>query len=269
VRYDPIMRYQPVRSPADLQLLARAPEGWALDFKATADPGEWWELAKDVAAFANYVGGTILVGAAEQSNGTATFFGIARATADALAEAYEQAAKDKCKPRPLATTDLIALEETEKVVLAVNVDPFPLGPVGAMFNARNKEGKPTTSDAWRFPMRVGKHNIPLQPDQVAMFMEPKIRRIVTLLEEIPLGANVHLVWTAYTDQQRRPQMVGAALRMISVDVQKNVLALGAIYIPIDDVDAVWVQPSGTRFVRVTGRYDPNSGGQYTAGPAGR
>jgi hypothetical protein len=265
------VRYQPVRTLAELKAVEHSTEGRALDFKAAVDPGEWWELAKDIAAFANYVGGTILVGAAEQSNGTATFHGIDRQKVGALVGAYDQAARDKCKPRPLATTEVIALEETDKVVLAVNVDPFPLGPVGAMFFARDKKGQPKTSDAWRFPMRVGKHNVPLQPDQIAMFMEPKIRRTVTLLEDIPLGADVRLVWNAYTDHQLRTKMGETTLAMVSVDFERNVLALGAkgtlvasVHVPLDDVDAVWKEVHGLSCVRVAGTYDGNSG-RYTAG----
>jgi hypothetical protein len=228
-------------------------------------------MAKDIAAFANYVGGTILVGASEQPDGTATFHGIDRQRVTDLAAGYEMAARDKCRPRPLATPDPIELPGVDRVVLAVNVDPFSLGPVGAMFVGRNRTGEPTTSDGWRFPMRVGKHNVPLQPDQIAMFMEPRIRRTVTLLEKVQLGADVWVFWNAYTDQQLRTKMGETTLAMAGVDVQGNVLALGAkgtkvatIHVPLDDVDAVWTEVHGSTSVRVTGTYDPNTG-RYTAG----
>jgi len=38
---------------------------YVVDFKATVDPTKWWELAKDMAAFANALGGVILVGVKE------------------------------------------------------------------------------------------------------------------------------------------------------------------------------------------------------------
>jgi Putative DNA-binding domain len=266
-----LVRYQPVRTLPDLQALERSTEGRALDFKTAADPDEWWELAKDIAAFANYVGGTILVGAVEQPSGSAVLRGIDPQEVADLAAGYEMAARDKCKPRPLATTDPIALPDVDRVVLAVNVEPFSLGPVGAMFVGRNQMGQPTPSDGWRFPMRVGKHNIPLQPDQIAMFMEPKIRRTVTLLEEIPHGADVRLFWGAYTDQLLRTKMAETTLAMVSVDVQRNVVAFGAkgtkvatIHVPLDDVDTVWTEVHGAKSVRVAGTYDANTG-RYTAG----
>lgn len=104
-----------------------------------------------------------------------------------------------------------------------------------------------------------------------MFMEPRIRRTVTLLEEVQLGADVRVFWNAYTDQQLRTKMGETTLAMVGVDVQRNVLALGAkgtkvatIHVPLDDVDAVWTEVHGSTSVRVAGTYDPNSS-RYTAG----
>src|SRR5258708_6219854 len=116
------MLYQPVRTLADLREIELSTEGRSLDFKGAADPAEWWELAKDIAAFANHVGGTILVGAAEQADGTAVFPGVAEPMAKDLAREYENAAKDKCKPRPLISIDAIQLA-SDKVVVAINVEP--------------------------------------------------------------------------------------------------------------------------------------------------
>src|ERR1700722_5777065 len=203
------MRYKPVRTLADAQALADTTEDRSVDFKATADPDEWWELAKDIAAFANHVGGTILVGAREQANGTAVLFGVTSAEAIELAREYENAAKDKCKPRPLVGIEQIPIENGN-VVVAVNVEPFPLALVGAMFYAPDKNGKPQTCDAWRFAVRVGKHNVPLQPDQIAMFMEPKTRRMVTLLEGIPetVRSRVILVYVPGGQANVHPLPIG-------------------------------------------------------------
>jgi len=256
----PPVRYRPVRTLADLNELsqAKATEGRSLDFKARVDGQEWWELAKDIAAFANHVGGTILVGAAEQPDGAAQFFGIDPGRGAELSTNYEMAARDKCKPRPLVDIEAIALNPG-KAVLAVNVEPFPLGPVGAAFYVVGQDGKPASCDAWRFPVRVGKHNIPLQPDQIAMFMEPRIRRIVTLLEQAIAESNPATrmrawIWTRSSVLSNNV----FEIRESSVDVTRNafvcVQSSTQLHIPFDDVEAVWARENGWH-VRVSGYID--------------
>ena len=254
------MRYEPVRAAADLEGLARSTEGRSLDFKERVDPKQWWELAKDIAAFANHVGGTILVGASELANGTAVLFGVTSADAIELAREYENAAKDKCKPRPLVGIDQIPLENG-KVVVAINVEPFPLALVGAMFYAPDRNGKPQTCDAWRFAVRVGKHNVPLQPDQIAMFMEPKTRRMVTLLEGIPetMRARVLLVYVPRAQGNAHP----LPIEFIGVQTMQNVFAFteerGGVRrthrVPLDDVEAVWEGKPGEWQIRDGGYLD--------------
>lgn len=276
-RYHRHVRYQPVRTLADAEALAASTEGRSVDFKGTADPEEWWELAKDIAAFANHVGGTILVGASEQADGTANLFGIPPEIAKALGREYENASRDKCKPRPLSTVDPIALANGN-VVLAINVEPYPLALVGAMFYALNRNGEPETCDAWRFPVRVGKHNIALQPDQIAMFMEPRTRRVVTLLEGVleavreppqseiptrrPAGVYLHYV---LPNLGRLP---GVQIKLLRVDVMQNAFAFSTERVgdgrgrkeytyeaPLDDVEAVWQGSDGGWQIRVSGYLD--------------
>jgi hypothetical protein len=255
--------YRPVRTLIDINELsqAKATEGRSLDFKVQVDGAQWWELAKDIAAFANHVGGSILVGAAEQPDGSAQFPGINRDAAADLRTRYENAARDKCKPRPLVDVEAIDLS-SEKAVLAVNVEPFPLGPVGAMFYGVNTNGERVPSDAWRFPVRIGKHNVPLQPDQIAMFMEPRIRRVVTLLEEAIAataapGGRMGLFLITRSGAVANPTntfvIVGA-----SVDVRINALicleSQTQLHVPLDDVEAVWQRENGWQ-VRVSGYID--------------
>ena len=49
----------------------------------------------------------------------------------------------------------------------------------------NAKDEPTTSDAWRFYVRINKDNVAITPDKLAMFMSPEIRRTVIRLESIP------------------------------------------------------------------------------------
>lgn len=44
----------------EVRALATEQEGETLDFKAIAHADQWWELAKDLAAFANHLGGVNL-----------------------------------------------------------------------------------------------------------------------------------------------------------------------------------------------------------------
>jgi hypothetical protein len=177
------VRYEPIRNLIDINALKqrRATEGPTLDFKSTVDGDAWWELGKDIAAFANHVGGTILVGAYEQSDGTAEYLGIARGLAAALAS---------------------------------------------------------------------------QSEQLAMFMEPRIRRVVTLLEQAIAESNAGArrrawIWTrsaSLTNNQFE-------IREPSVDVTSNsficIESSTQLHIPFDDIEAVWRRENGWH-VRVSG-----------------
>jgi Putative DNA-binding domain len=269
------MRYQPVSTAADLDALRCSTEGRSLDFKERVDPKQWWELAKDIAAFANHVGGTILVGASEQANGAALLFGVTSADAIELAREYENAAKDKCKPRPLVGIEQIPLENCN-VVVAVNVEPFPLALVGAMFYARDKNGKPQTCDAWRFAVRVGKHNVALQPDQIAMFMEPKTRRMVTLLERIPEAHRTQVTLHYIPGSGGLPHPLPIILE--GVDVLQNVFVFSEARggtgrrqrAPLDDVEAVWEGKRDQWQIKVSGYLDSGEkADRYVSWPSTR
>lgn len=255
------MLYRRIETLANVHAACASTEGRSLDFKSgkTTKEPEWRELAKDIAAFANHVGGVLLVGAAESADNIATPYGLEPTEAQRLQSAYEEAARDKCAPRPIITCKQIPLGN-EKVVLAVNVEPYPDQLVGAMLPDWNKNGEPTTSHAWRFYVRIGKDNVPLSPDQLPMFMNAEIRRTVIRLESIPTTPSIviFLVWrnpTNHTEPTPRQEKVSG----LEVDVVANVFACdrsseGAfrVRIPLDDVEAVWESKPGQWMVRVTG-----------------
>jgi hypothetical protein len=264
--------YHRVQSLAALRSALSASETWELDFKGSAKHEEWWELAKDVAAFANYLGGVILVGVAEESNG-ARLIGLPPAVGSALKEAYEKAARDKCLPRPLLT--VVVLEPPEvlgQCVLAVNVEPVPDQIVGAMFYGTNKDGRRTTSDAWRFPVRIGKDNVSITPDRIPMFMDAKLRRVAIRLSAIPSTAIPYLVWRLPSNPLDESPIVEAIVGL-EVDLAANVFRAGRLSedqgarfsVPLDDVDVVWEQTEGNWRIRVTGWLD--SKGAYIANPS--
>jgi hypothetical protein len=265
--------YTRIQSVEALHRALRNPETYELDFKKFVDPKEWWELAKDIAAFANYIGGVILVGAAENSSGTADLSGIPAVTAQDTKDAYEKAARDKCLPRPLVTVWILEPAEISgRCVLAVNVEPVPDQIVGSMFYATNKAGKPETSDAWRFPVRIGKDNVLITPDRIPMFIDAKIRRAAIRLSSIRQGSASMLVWrhptNQFDDAPARDTIVG-----LEVDLAANVFRARRVIdrgehpfsVPLDDVEAVWEETQGSWRIRVTGWLDERS--SYVTNPS--
>ena len=103
-------------------------ESDSLDFKTEVKPvvgkvsADRFELAKDVAAFANAAGGTLLIGACGGSVLTA-FKPIDEATAAWLAREYEEAVRDRCAPPVSIRVENIP--SGDGVVVAVHVPPFP------------------------------------------------------------------------------------------------------------------------------------------------
>src|SRR5262249_28595830 len=101
-----------------------------LDYKGKVDVSVLMELAKDAAAFANHVGGVIVVGAFEQPDGFPSLRGLPSDELDRVREAYEKAARDWCCPSPLVTCVRLALANGAEF-LAVNVEAYAGGPLGA------------------------------------------------------------------------------------------------------------------------------------------
>ncbi|MBS2031366.1 MAG: ATP-binding protein [Deltaproteobacteria bacterium] len=114
-------------------------ESIALDFKTKykrngPPPGNFdqFEMAKDVAMFANANGGVILVGARESpvSGVLDGYEPLTPEDAKHHADAFNDAIADRCHPKPLV--DLAVLDAPSGVnrVVAVNVWPFPGQVVG-------------------------------------------------------------------------------------------------------------------------------------------
>src|SRR4051812_43949768 len=94
-----------------------------MDWKAT-DTSTPFHKAKDVAAFANHQGGTLLIGAQEVQGLLQSYVGMTAAAAVAVRTAYSQAIEQRCQPPP--TVDFEEFPDpadlTKKIV-AVNVWP--------------------------------------------------------------------------------------------------------------------------------------------------
>ena len=175
------------------------------DLKRTydlADPLTVFEIAKDVVAFANNVGGTILVGAIEGSGdkkGRAVrFSGV---VSGPLVQALERAVA-MCLPVPIVAPEVIALSEDDQQrllgargtapveVLAINVPPMLSAPVGAP--VCDSTGK-RIDNAYRFPVRRVEGTRYLRPEELVFYMNSRERQVLLQLEGIP-AAERTLVW---------------------------------------------------------------------------
>ncbi|MBK6692428.1 MAG: ATP-binding protein [Myxococcales bacterium] len=131
-------RFAPITTAAHLPAADSAYERSTLDFKATSSPKPTFEQAKDVAAFANRFGGTILIGFEERGDGrVGVLKPLTESYAAGVKNAVSNAVRDRCRPSPTVDIDVIAVGEDQRV-LAVNVSPFFGQPVGVVANDATK-----------------------------------------------------------------------------------------------------------------------------------
>jgi hypothetical protein len=216
-----------------------------LDFKAEVKPkagqkcADRFELAKDVASFANAFGGTVLVGACGGSVLTA-YKAIDTATATWLAREYEEAVRDRCAPPVTIRTESLACDTG--VVLGIHVPPFP-SPIAVRVHGDAGDG--SGDDAWVFFSRLASQNKPFRPEMLPM-LTPESRRTAILLQSIPANAVVHAV-SRTKNEGGRVDMPNSTL--LSVDEMANTVVLrmekGAERrIPLDCIRTVFRGDSG-------------------------
>jgi len=203
-----------------------------------------FHLAKWVASFANSSGGTVLVGAAEDTTKgvVGKYLPLTKREAHMTVESFDTAIKDRCSPRPFYTRERIPIDGG--MVVAINVWPFPAQVVGVRVDAAEAEGY--KGSAYVFPVRAGAHTPHLLPEQLAMLMIPELRRVVILLSALKEGqeVTVHQVEAAHTPQSSPPLNV----RFGRSDALSNILELTqetarqghhTIRIPLDRVVTVY------------------------------
>lgn len=239
-----------IETAAHVEALVNEPEGETLDYKSDVDNVSPSELAKDLAAFANHLGGVLLVGAFEEkSTGLPNLRGVEPKKATAATLAYENAAKDHCRPSPVVTFEHIPWSDG-RVILAVNVQAS-LAFVCARAQSPN---------SWQFTVRTGRHNPPLSPDQATMHLSTHSRRVALLLASIADPTRVQLVYR-HPARPRAPWPV--VLRTWSLE--RNVAAFTMIResivrgleqtVPLDDIETAWSDDDGKWSVRLTGYFD--------------
>lgn len=239
-------RFQAIVQPADLPTPGLAVESDVLDFKEDVRKGpsgsiELPDLAKDVAAFANASGGTLLIGALEE-RATGRLLHYAPFDAPAIAKlrkAYSEAVRDFCSPRPICDSTPIA--HGSGSVLAVNVWPFPGQVVGARLQQKGER-------IFRFPLRTGIDTHYLEAEQLPMLMIPELRRLVVLLRGIPRDEYVRRYRSFASPGGEQLSPVTKDCMFVAVDELSNVVMFREgpsygeehyDYVPLDKVRSVW------------------------------
>lgn len=240
--------FTPVLTRSDLPAALVSNETLQLDFKRTARETISYESAKDVAAFANNLGGTILVGAAEDRSNRrlGKYEPLDERTAAEIATVYESAVRDLCYPNPVVDVRRIEAPVTAGspgFVVAVNVWPFPAQPVGVAAGSATSRG---SHSRFSFPWRSGEGTIFLTPDQLPMFTAD-VRRLVVLLSSIPVEkrASLTLLYFATdTGLPAEPMRVELVWDLESVAIRNTVQfkitkSEEHFTIPVDAIDHVW------------------------------
>ena len=217
-----------------------------LDFKKTTSPADKIELAKDVAALANTLGGALLLGANAPLPGSilVSYPGIPEEYADILETAYEEAVRDYCVPKPRIDFERFVLSGRAEVVLAIYVWPAALPPVGVSVRQPNP-GK-LVDKAWCFPWRANSHTTYLQPDQFGSLLDMETRQIAALLAGIAEADNVRIQSPALGIQGQQPVLYGKLNRVL---LDQNVAEFSAsirlgdatfpLNLPLPWISTVW------------------------------
>jgi hypothetical protein len=174
------------------------------------DPKRRFQMAKDVAAFANHLGGAILVGLQESSGRVGRDVPLSEDQANVIRASYSEAVRDRCLPRP--DFDPIPIRRGQGFVVAVNVQPF----VGQIVGVATKSTE-FGDDAFVFPVRSGVDAVYLSPERLSMFFEPKLRRHIVLLNRIPASAVV----SVYVSGAQGGESLAFEGSLIGIDPYEN------------------------------------------------
>ena len=231
-------------------LIGKVSEAPDIDFKgqlSPKQPGLDVELARDIAALANSLGGHVVVGARAVVGKTqcAGFDGFDEVTASALVPLLERAARDRCRPTPFVSTHLISVPNTPNRVLVLRVQMSPVAPVGASEDPQS--GGKHIPRLWTFPYRVGSETAFLAPDQFGVYESMTARRAAALLSGIPPSDRPRIVlrWQTTSTMRMRAALIKVVLFENAAEFELEPQPLAptrpTISIPLDDVATVWRQ----------------------------
>jgi Putative DNA-binding domain len=244
-----------ITAAIDLPPLGTSRESGTFDFKGEQDPDDQRELAKDIAAFANALGGTVLVGAVEdRRRATLGCYKPIQRLEDAekLKRAYELAITQRCVPQPVAEVVRIETDPTVHPtghVVAVNVYAAANAPIGVRWDQSG-------SQSFAFPLRTATQAYFMPPTEIAMLMVPQVRRVAVLLEKIPQNERSDME-IQHSTPQGAPLSFTANFRGIDDDLTTATFGstsgpLATSTIPLDKITAVWRRDDRHWYISVDG-----------------
>ncbi len=222
-------------------------EDQELDFKVVLDQSsgkpDHLELAKDIAAFANAYGGTIIVGASEKPKGVLfELRGLSHQDAAFACDQYAMAQAQRIRPSTIVTTSVE--EEGGRFFAVIRIEPSMGQAIGVRFKPREETDPSETKqppEIYGFPLRVGDNTAWLQPEQLPMLMIPQLRRTIVLLRAA-IGQQIS--GQRLSNHSSLPQGIGPA-RVLAVDEPSNLLVLeGNPGVPLDQIRSVWHAQDG-------------------------
>ncbi len=166
--------FKPLIPPTPLPVAGEKIEHATLDAKAKGQvkTGEPFHLAKDVAAFANHLGGNLLIGIPESGGILQAPDPLSEREVEEFKAAYSKQVTQRCRPAP--PIDFGKHSVAGGFVLAVVVPPYVGQVVGVKVDADKSKGG-YGGEAFAFPVRVGADSGFLSPEQLPMLMLPEFR----------------------------------------------------------------------------------------------
>lgn len=213
-----------------------------MDFKDYRAQRAWkaFEYAKDITAFANHLGGSLIIGASEDGH-LREYVGLTDAEAATVRQSFSQSVADRCTPRPVFdfAPRYAHPDDSTKQIVVINVPPS-VTPIGVRVAGDKADGY--NGPTYVYPVRSGTDARYLDPNQLAMLLSPTVRRVVVMLSKIPSGTrvNVRLVVAATGDYKNNPEWT-----FLEVDEQENVAKFsGENRLPLDRILSVYQAGNG-------------------------
>lgn len=256
-----------------LALATTAHEKTVLDLKTRYELGDAtvpYELAKDMAAFANALGGTVLVGTSEHNDAHGRKTGRIEAFVpgvddQALIKAATTAARDLCQPPITVEPEVIKLTVAEQgtisskplsqpvVLVALNVHPLLSSPSGV---AACDDAGVRIPNAYRFPVRFLEGTKWLKPEELAFHMNSHERRICLLLAQVPRDAQIE-IW----DKGQGALGGKRFCNLLDVDAERMIAKFEfgndkrVVHVPLTFVNAIWRDEKDVTNIDVRGAFN--------------